>query len=148
MVGAAVQGPASAPENDGADVEDDLETFGGTGEYRDPEFAWQNTVGVTAIKFLNSSALGEQYRNDIFVGDINNGRIYHFDLNEDRTGLMLEGALGDGVSDNIGELAPVIFGTGFRSISDIEVGPDGYLYILTYGTSGKIFRIVPAGAQD
>ena len=145
---AAVQGPASAPENDGADVEDDLETFGGTGEYRDPEFAWQNTVGVTAIKFLNSSALGEQYRNDIFVGDINNGRIYHFDLNEDRTGLMLEGALGDGVSDNIGELAPVIFGTGFKSISDIEVGPDGYLYILTYGTSGKIFRIVPAGAQD
>jgi aldose sugar dehydrogenase len=143
---AAIQGPASAPENEGADVDDDLEDFGGTGEYRDPEFAWQNTVGVTAIKFLNSTALGQEYLNDVFVGDINNGRLYHFDLNEDRTGLMLEGALEDGVADNVGELAPVIFGTGFRSISDIEVGPDGYLYVLLYGP-GKIYRIAPAPAE-
>src|SRR5215204_2935529 len=42
---ATIQGPASAPENEGADVEDDLEDFGGTGQYSDPEFAWQNTVG-------------------------------------------------------------------------------------------------------
>jgi aldose sugar dehydrogenase len=47
------------------------------------------------------------------------------------------------VADNVGELAPLIFGTGFRSISDIEVGPDGYLYILLYGP-GKIYRIAPA----
>ena len=140
---AAVQGPASAPENEEADIEDDLVDFGGSGQYSDPEFAWQNTVGVTGIKFLNSTALGEEYLNDVFVGDINNGRIYHFDLNQDRTGLMLEGALEDGVADNVGELGPVIFGTGFRSISDIEVGPDGYLYILLYGP-GKIYRIVPA----
>ena len=140
---AAVQGPASAPENEGADVEEDLEDFGGTGVYRDPEFAWQNTVGVTAVKFLNSTALGEQYANDMFVADINNGRLYHFDLNVDRTGLILEGVLEDKVADNVAELDGVIFGTGFRSISDIEVGPDGYLYILLYGP-GKIYRIVPA----
>jgi aldose sugar dehydrogenase len=102
---------------------------------------------VTAIKFLNSTALGDEYLNDVFVGDINNGRIYHFDLNEDRTGLILEGALGDGVADNVGELDPAIFGTGFRSISDIEVGPDGYLYILLYGP-GRIYKIVPTSEQD
>jgi glucose/arabinose dehydrogenase len=140
---ATIHGPAAAPENEGADIEDDLEDFGGTGQYSDPEFAWQNTVGVTGIKFLNSTALGEEYLNDVFVGDINNGRIYHFDLNQDRTGLMLEDGLEDRVADNVGELGPVIFGTGFRSISDIEVGPDGYLYILLYGP-GKIYRIVPA----
>ena len=143
---AAVQGPASAPENDGADVEEDLEDFGGTGVYRDPEFAWQNTVGVTAIKFLNSTALGEQYANDMFVGDINNGRLYHFDLNVDRTGLILEGVLEDKVADNVAELEGVIFGTGFRSISDIEVGPDGYLYLSLYGP-GKIIRIAPVAAE-
>ena len=143
---AAVQGPASAPENEGADVEEDLEDFGGTGVYRDPEFAWQNTVGVTAIKFLNSTALGEQYANDMFVADINNGRLYHFDLNVDRTGLILEGVLEDKVADNVAELDGVIFGTGFRSISDIEVGPDGYLYLLLYGP-GKIIRIAPAAAE-
>ena len=143
---AAVQGPASAPENEEADVEEDLEAFGGTGVYRDPEFAWQNTVGVTAVKFLNSTALGEQYANDMFVADINNGRLYHFDLNVDRTGLILEGVLEDKVADNVAELDGVIFGTGFRSISDIEVGPDGYLYLLLYGP-GKIIRIAPAAAE-
>jgi glucose/arabinose dehydrogenase len=143
---AAVQGPASAPENEEADVEEDLEDFGGTGVYRDPEFAWQNTVGLTAVKFLNSTALGEQYANDMFVADINNGRLYHFDLNVDRTGLILEGVLEDKVADNVAELDGVIFGTGFRSISDIEVGPDGYLYLLLYGP-GKIIRIAPAAAE-
>jgi glucose/arabinose dehydrogenase len=80
----------------------------------------------------------------MFVADINNGRLYHFDLNQDRTGLLLEGPLEDKVADNVDDLDSVIFGTGFRAITDIEVGPDGYLYILTHGTSGKIFRIAPA----
>src|SRR5215203_3741213 len=143
---ADIQGPALASENEGADPEEDLVDFGGTGVYRDPEFAWQNTVGVTAIHFLNSTALGEQYANDMFVGDINNGRLYHFDLNQDRTGLLLEGVLGDRVANTVQELDSVIFGTGFRSISDIETGPDGYLYFLLYGP-GKIFRIAPASAE-
>src|SRR5215217_7368868 len=141
---ASIQGLASASENEGADPEEDLLDFGGTGVYRDPEFSWQDPVGVTAINFLNSTALGEEYANDMFVADINNGRLYHFDLNQDRTGLLLEGPLEDKVADTVDELDSVIFGTGFRAITDIEVGPDGYLYILTHGTSGKIFRIAPA----
>jgi aldose sugar dehydrogenase len=143
---ATIQGPSSRPENEGADVED-LEDFGGRGIYREPEFAWQNTVGVTAINFLNSTALGDEYANDMFVADINNGRLYHFDLNQDRTGLLLEAPLEDKVADTVPELDSAIFGTGFRSISDIEVGPDGYLYLLLYGP-GKIIRIVPASAED
>ncbi len=143
---ATIQGPSSRPENEGADVED-LEDFGGRGVYREPEFAWQNTVGVTAINFLNSTALGEEYANDMFVADINNGRLYHFDLNQDRTGLLLEAPLDDKVADTVPELDSVIFGTGFRSISDIEVGPDGYLYLLLFGP-GKIMRIAPASAED
>ncbi|MDQ3835330.1 MAG: PQQ-dependent sugar dehydrogenase [Thermoproteota archaeon] len=144
-----IQGPASRPENEGADIEEDLVDFGGRGEYRDPEFTWSTTVGPTAIKFYNSIHLGAGYQNDIFVGDINNGRLYHFDLNEDRTGLMLgDGSLADKVADNEGELASggVVFGTGFRSISDIEVGPDGNLYLLMYGP-GKIMRIAPDAQQ-
>jgi aldose sugar dehydrogenase len=144
---ATMQGPSSAPENEGADPEEDLVDFDGRGVYREPEFAWQNTVGATAIHFLNSTALGEEYANDMFVGDINNGRLYHFDLNQDRTGLLLEGVLADRVANNVQELDSVIFGTGFRSISDIETGPDGYLYFLLYGP-GKIFRIAPATAED
>ena len=144
---ADVQGPASAPENEEANIEEDLVDFDGMGVYRDPEFAWQIPVGVTAIKFLNSTALGPQYENDLFVGDINHGRLYHFDLNQDRTGLVLEGVLEDKVATNVGELSSAIFGTGLRSVTDIEVGSDGYMYVLLFGP-GKIFRIAPASVQE
>ena len=145
---ADIQGPASRPENEDTDVEEDLVDFDGRGEYRDPEFTWNVTVGPTALEFYNSTQLGEEYQNDIFVGDINNGRIYHFNLNEDRTGLMLDGVLEDKVADNEDELSNggVVFGTGFRAITDIEVGPDGNLYLFSYHL-GRIMKIAP-GAQQ
>ena len=43
--------------------------------YADPKFSWLNTVGPTGIVFLNSTALGAQYENDVFVGDVNNGNL-------------------------------------------------------------------------
>jgi glucose/arabinose dehydrogenase len=120
------------------DVEDvELIDFG-RGNYSDPEFVWQIAVGVTSIKFFNSPNFGEQYQNDMFVGDINNGILYNFDLNENRTGLELDGALADKVADSNDDRSDIVFGTGFNGITDIEVGPDGYLYILSYG--GTIYR--------
>ena len=35
------------------------------------------------------------------------------------------------------------FGEGFGGITDSEIGPDGYLYIVSIG-QGKIFKIVPS----
>jgi aldose sugar dehydrogenase len=38
----------------------------------------------------------------------------------------------------------VIFATGFGAITDLDVGTDGYLYILSFkGTMATISRIVP-----
>lgn len=121
-----------------------LVTFNGTGKYSSPEFTWNRTIGVTALKFLNSNKLGKQYENDLFVSDINYGNIYHFKLNNNRTGLMLDGRLVDKVANTMDEANKKLFATGFAGISDMEVGPDGYLYILTYHKSrGSIYRIVP-----
>ena len=52
-----------------------------------PEFVWNIPVGVTALKFFDSDKLGKKYENDLFVADIHNGNVYHFDLNKKRTGL-------------------------------------------------------------
>jgi hypothetical protein len=57
--------------------------------------------------------LGKQYENDIFVGDIDKGNIYHFYLNEDRTELILEGSLADKLADTNDENEGIIFGQGF-----------------------------------
>ena len=122
---------------------EDLINFQGKGNYSDPEFVWTDTVGPTAIKFLGSNALGNQYRNDIFVSDITQGNIYHFDLTGNRTNLILNGLLADKVSNNSTENQDIIFGEGFGGISDLEVGPyDGYLYVVSLG-HGSIYRIVP-----
>jgi glucose/arabinose dehydrogenase len=121
--------------------ENGLVDFDGKGIYSHPEFTWRESLGPTAIKFLNSDSLGKQYENDIFVGDISKGNLYHFDLNKDRTELVLEESLADKVADADDENEGVIFGQGFGAITDIEVGPDGYLYIV--GIHGTIHRIVP-----
>jgi glucose/arabinose dehydrogenase len=118
---------------------DDLVDFDGRGKYSPPEFTWNQTVGVTSIKFLDSDKLGKNYQNDVFVGDVSRGNLYHFDLNEERNQLLLDGLLHDKVANNQDELQKVILAHGFNGITDIEVGPDGYLYVVSL--AGSIFRI-------
>ena len=133
-------------------TERDLVSLPGS-HYADPVFSWLNTIGITDIEFLKSSKLGNRYANNIFVGDINNGNLYYFELNKDRTGLKFghnsnydnnEAALlSDFVADDKAEVSTITFGTGFGGITDIKTGPDdGFLYILSY-FNGSIYRIVP-----
>jgi aldose sugar dehydrogenase len=146
-----------------------LVDFGGKGKYRAPEFIWFHCVAPTGITFLNSTKLGKQYQNEMFVGAFHNGEIYHFKLNQNRTGLILNGSLVNKVVNNTNQLKPLVFGSGFGGITDIEEGPDGYLYVLalyeggnncneaynvgpciSYSSSlqGTIFRIVPSNTTS
>ena len=124
------------------DPNQDLFSFEGKGNYSDPEFVWKVTVAPTALKFLNSTKLGTQYENTIFVGDVKTGNLYNFKLDSGRKQLLLEPPLNDRVADTPDEVQSIVFGQGFGVITDIQVGPDGYLYIL--GINGSIYRVVPA----
>ena len=109
--------------------------------YNDPTFSWLNPVGPTAIVFMNSARLGAEYRNDVFVGDINNGNLYRFRVNATRNGLDFSSpGLSDLVADSSAEFQEVLLGTGFGGITDLKVGPDGLLYVLSFGL-GKIFVV-------
>jgi aldose sugar dehydrogenase len=120
-----------------------LEDFGLRGKYSPPELSWKRHYGITSLKFYNSTVLGEQYENGIFVGDYHFGNIYYFQLNQDRTALFLNGRLIDKVADDNEEVKKKMFATGFSlGISDIQVGPDGYLYIVAHG-QGSIYRVCP-----
>ena len=137
--------PKGEIENENAgppNLHPNLVDFGGKGKYRAPEFIWFQTVAPTALNFLNSTKLGKQYQNEMFVGDYNNGNLYHFKLNQNRTGLVLVNTLSDKIANTPEDAKPVIFSTGFDGgITDLQVGPDGYLYVLTF--AGSIYRIVP-----
>ena len=119
-----------------------LVNFGGKGKYRDPEFSWIDTAGPTKIKFLNSDKLGKEYENDMFVSDVHHGRIYHFKLNETRDGLVLSGKLADKIADFDDQTKDLIFGSNFGGISDMTIGYDGFLYVVSFGR-GTVYRIVP-----
>jgi aldose sugar dehydrogenase len=120
-----------------------LVDFGGKGKYSPPQFIWVNTTGPTEIKFLNSDKLGKQYENNMFVGDFHGASIYHFELNKSRTGLVLnDSVLADKIADTPQQTQDIIFGQGFGGITDIQVGPDGYLYVVSI-SKGAIYRILP-----
>ena len=140
-------------------LEMDLVYLSENSTYSHPEFAWNQTVGVTALRFIDSERLGEDYQYDLFAADINNGNVYHFDLTNNnnnnntnatnevgnnRDSLLLGGRLADKVANTTEESNEALFATGFAGVTDLEVGPDGYLYILTFHKSqGSIYRIVP-----
>jgi glucose/arabinose dehydrogenase len=115
--------------------------------YSDPVFSWNPSLGITDIEFLDSTKLGTRYSNNIFVGDITGGNLYFFEVNQNRTGLVFDNPniQTDLVADDEEQLADITLATGFGGITDIETGPDGLLYILTFDQEsdgeGKIFKI-------
>jgi len=140
-----IMGPLSRNSNK---TQEDLVTLNGS-SYADPVFSWKIPIGVTDIEFLNTTRLGAELANNILVGDINYGNLYYFKVDNSRSGIELaselgsnNNGLGDHVADDDRELSLITFGTNFDRVTDIEIGPDGLLYILSY-EGGKIFRISP-----
>ena len=140
-----IMGPISDSDTEQADLEEELVIFDGS-KYVDPVFSWEEPIGVTDLEFLNSTTLGLEYANNLFVGDINNGNLYYFELNDNRTGIKSDENdpedSRDQVADDDEEISEIVFGSGFEGgITDIETGPDGFLYVLTF--NGSIYRILP-----
>ncbi|MDW0340598.1 MAG: PQQ-dependent sugar dehydrogenase [Nitrososphaeraceae archaeon] len=122
----------------------DFVSFDGKGKYDEPKIAWSKSTGLTSLIFLDSDKLGSQYRNDMFVGDVHNGRVYRFKLNNERDDLILPQVLAgkSTVNPTVSAAKEIVFGEGFGGITDLTVGPDGYLYVVSIG-QGKVFRILP-----
>lgn len=120
-------------------------------KYYDPIFSWIESFGITDIEFFNSDSLGQKYANNIFAGDITQGNLYFFEVNQDRNGLQFnpqsQSGLSDLVADTDEEVSSVTLGTGFVGITDIETGPDGLLYVLTHDREtgeGDLYKISSA----
>jgi glucose/arabinose dehydrogenase len=160
----------NAPGNIATDFKS-LFGFNNTGKYMEPALSWyQPSPGLTSMIFLNSTKLGSAYKNNLFVSDFHNGNIYNFELNSSRTGLILEADLADKVVHKTNETNIAIFAHGFGGITDMALGPDGYLYVLSIFQSGDncdpirhpgdpciaydksvggtIFRVVPRSSNE
>ena len=132
---------------------DGLVTFNGTGRYSEPELSWQDTVAPTSVTFLDSNTLGNNYRNDMFVSTAGGGKIYNFDLSQDRKQLVLENELSDKVVDSNVEEDSITFAEGFTMITDLEVNPyDGSLYVVSPvdgdSAAGSVYKIVSTSPPE
>lgn len=130
----------SGPAGPGSDESLELVEYPGS-VYRDPVFSWRVPVVPSAMVFLDSGKVGDHYRNHLFVGSAIDGNLYHFKPNIQRDRLVFLGAgMVDRVADDHVEASESLFGVGFASISDLEIGPDGLLYVLS-SARGGIFRV-------
>ena len=131
----------------GPATETELATLPGYEDYvyGDPKFTWEEVispVGINFAKFKETS----NYDNSLFVGDCNNGNLYKFELNETRDGFEFSNPdLQDNLVNKGDSMDEIIIGTGFRCITDIERGPDGFLYLISHGEK-NIYRILPVEA--
>jgi len=79
----------------------------------------------------------------LFVASFDLGIIYHFDLNAQRTGLKLPAP--NSILSEDQDPKKLEFAHGIGKITDMQVGPDGNLYVLsTYFNKGTIFKISEA----
>jgi aldose sugar dehydrogenase len=120
--------------------------------YSAPEFSWKYEVAPAGIGFLDSRALGSEYRNDLFVGAardfLEGGSLFRFDLTNNRKAIdVSDPRLEDRVADNIHkweitESESLRFGQGFGVGTDVQTGPNGNLYVvsLSHGNVYEIFR--------
>jgi aldose sugar dehydrogenase len=120
--------------------------------YSAPELSWKFEVAPAGVGFLASSALGPQYKNDLFVGAartfLEGGHLFHLNLTGNRRRVGVDDPrLEDRVADNlhkweITESETLLFGRDFGVGTDVQTGPNGNLYVvsLTDGAVYEIFR--------
>jgi len=131
----AIMGPATESQIDGLPGYEDY-------VYDDPEFSWEKVVAPTALNFAKFKETRD-YDNSLFVGDCNNGNLYKFELNKERNGFQFTNSfLQDDIINKNETMNEIIIGTGFGCITDIERGPDGFLYVVSLNDKA-IYRITP-----
>jgi glucose/arabinose dehydrogenase len=118
--------------------------------YSDPEFSWKHVLAPSAIGFQDGRGLGPQYAGDLFVGfstlDTLGGPLFRLNLTGNRRAIAVEDPrLEDRVADNatfhdMTESESLLFGTDFGIVTDIETGPDGNLYVVSF-LEGVIYEI-------
>ena len=107
--------------------------------YSDPEFSWHEQVAPTAIAFPGKYGF-EKYSDSLFVGDINHGRIYKFQLNTDRTGFVFSNPdLSDLVADYNDKITEIIFAEIPGGVTDIEFH-NGAMYVVSI-FDGSVYKI-------
>jgi aldose sugar dehydrogenase len=125
-------------------------SFGPAAHFSDPELAWKFEVGPGGIGFMEGRGLGPQYAGDLFMGGsrdfLEGGHIFRIQLTGNRRKVAVDDPrLEDRVADNLEkwegtESESLMFGRSFGIGTDINTGPDGNLYVVSF-SHGTVYKI-------
>jgi aldose sugar dehydrogenase len=124
--------------------------------YSGPEFSWKYEVAPGGIGFVKGRGLGRRYDGDLFMAAarpfLEGGHLFHFDLTASRRDVATtDRRLRDSVADNlhkweITESESLLIGRNFGVGTDVQTGPDGFLYVVSL-SNGAVYRIRGVGAS-
>ncbi len=115
--------------------------------YRDPDFSFLEQIGPTGLAFPYRSQLGPAYDRVLLVASFNlPGRIHALPLDGARKSFDPSRfpALADGVADDMAEADLLLLASGFSHPVDLEMAPDGSLFVLSW-IPGTIYRMTGPG---
>lgn len=126
--------------------------------YVDPKLSWRYEIGPSGATFVQGSGLGAAYDGTLWFGSARafvqvggtGGSLYRLKLTSDRldVDVSADPRLADRVADNLvraqkfegTESETLIVGRGFGTVTAMEQGPDGALYVVSL-TDNTIYRI-------
>ncbi len=118
--------------------------------YSEPEFSWKFELAPGAIGFVRGRGLGPQYEGDLIVGGarsiLQGGHLFHFNITGNRRKIGVDDPrLEDRVADNLckfdlTESESLLFGRNFGTVTDLQNGPNGSMYVVSIDT-GSVFEI-------
>jgi glucose/arabinose dehydrogenase len=118
--------------------------------YADPALSWKYVVAPAAIGFVTGNGLGPSFRGDLIMGlsttDTHGGPLMRFNLTGNRRKIAVDDPeLEDRVVDNadfheLGSTEANVIGTGFGVVTDIKMGPNGRLYVVSID-QGNVYEI-------
>jgi aldose sugar dehydrogenase len=118
--------------------------------YSNPEFSWKWEVAPGGMGFVSGRALGTQFQGDLFMGAataaLEGGYLFHFNLTGNRNNIAVDDPrLKDRVADNLAkheitESESLLIGRNFGAVTDIEMSPNGNLFVVSI-TNGAIYEI-------
>ena len=116
--------------------------------YTPPVLSYVHPPALTTIGFVSDDSIGASSEGTAWVGTVLTDSLLRYPLGADGRSLQLDGGLADGVDDNdgkgdLGESEDYVVGTGFGTVTGIQQGPDGDLYVVSI-SAGSLYRITAA----
>lgn len=110
--------------------------------YADPKFSWEDSIAPTALIFIDNPTWSK-FNNSLLVGNCY-GSLYKFNLNQDRTGFeFVQNSLHDLVLNYDDSDSEILLLSNLGCVTDLEIGPDNALYLISHANNGAIYRIIP-----